>query len=450
LADDLTRRAFLQTTAGAALSGLVGASTTMLSPAAAAAQTSEAASGDRIRFGIIGVGMQGSGLLKTAVGLPGTECVAACDLYDGRHTLAKEIAGAHIATTRRYHELLDNKDIRCLIVAVPDHWHKQVVVDALSAGKHVYCEKPMSHTIRDGEEMVKASKSTGHFVQVGSQRVSSALFLKARDLVAAGAIGELLSVELSLGRNDPSGAWEYPPPPGLSTENLDWETWQGTTPKKPFDPLSFARWRCWREYGTGVAGDLMVHLLSGMQCATSINQIPDRASAAGGIVRWKDGRDMPDLHMVIFEYGHVLVSVRLTLGTETPEMTRVMGSGGMIEISDQTLVHTPQPGIDQSPSYYDSSFPSQMRRDYERKWHEENDAKLAKLPMPQATTYHGESYDEVRPHMANFFESVRTGKPPLEDVVFGHNAAAACHMANESYFRGKPVTKEEALQSSGA
>ena len=171
-----------------------------------------------VQFGIIGIGMQGSGLLKTAVALPGTKCVAACDLWDGRQTLAKEIVGSNIATTRKYQELLANPDIQALIIAVPDHWHKQIVVDAMAAGKDVYCEKPMSHSVADGAAMVAAAKKSGRIVQIGSQRTSSSLLAKAKQVYDSGAIGELACVELSLGRNDPTGAWEYPPPPGHPRE----------------------------------------------------------------------------------------------------------------------------------------------------------------------------------------------------------------------------------------
>jgi len=142
------------------------------------------AASDRIRFGIIGIGMQGSGLLRDAIQLPGVECVAACDLYDGRHTLAQEIVGKKIPTTRRYKDLLDNKEIDCLIAAVPDHWHKQVVVDAVNAGKDIYCEKPMSHSPADGIAMVAAAKKTGRVVEIGSQRVSSVICAKAKELLA--------------------------------------------------------------------------------------------------------------------------------------------------------------------------------------------------------------------------------------------------------------------------
>ena len=153
----LSRREFLQAGSGAALGGIVAARAVDLK----AEQVAPASAGDAVRFGIIGVGTQGSALLTNAVALPGVQCVAASDLYDGRHTLAREIAGPNITTTRRYQELLDDKSIECLIVAVPDFWHKTVVVDALSAGKDVYCEKPMSHSIAEGEEMVLAVQRTG-------------------------------------------------------------------------------------------------------------------------------------------------------------------------------------------------------------------------------------------------------------------------------------------------
>src|SRR6267143_1405219 len=188
--------------------------------------------GDTVRFGMVGVGMQGSGLLGTSIGLPGVTCAGAADLYDGRHTLAKEIAGANLPTTRRYQQLLDDKNVDCIVAAVPDHWHRRIVVDAVSAGKHIYCEKPMSHSAADGVAMVEAAKQSGRIVQIGSQRVSSQICAKAKDLLAQGAIGDLMMVEARLGRNDPTGAWQYPPPPDLSPRTLDWDTWQGDVPKR--------------------------------------------------------------------------------------------------------------------------------------------------------------------------------------------------------------------------
>jgi predicted dehydrogenase len=429
-----SRREFLQTTAGSTGALLAACTITLKPDPVLAAQTPVPAS-DRIRFGIIGVGMQGSGLLRAAIQLPGVECAAACDLYNGRHTLAREIVNPNLPTTRRYQDLLANKEIDCIIAAAPDHWHRQIVIDAVNAGKDIYCEKPMSHSAAEGAEMVAAAQKTGRIVQIGSQRVSSVICTKAKQLVASGVLGDVTLIEGSLGRNDPTGAWEYPPPPDLSPQTLDWDTWQGNVPKRPFDPLIFARWRCWKEYGTGVAGDLLVHLVSGMQYVMGINEPPKRALAMGGILRWKDGRDMPDVHATLFEYGNLPVYMRLTLGTETPEVYRFMGSKGILELSEYSLTYTPQPGVDLSPSYYAFGFPKAMREEYFKTWHEEHDPAPGKEPAPEGVTYRSVSWDEVKPHLWTFFQAVRSRKPVVEDALFGHNAALACHMANESYFR---------------
>jgi predicted dehydrogenase len=441
LSRGLSRRGFLQVGTGTALAGILPAVT---APGARAetlqAQADNTPAGDPVRFASIGVGIQGSSLLRATMGLPQAKCVAACDLYDGRHTLAKEIAGQQIRTTRRYHEILDDPQIEAVIVAVPDHWHKQVTVDAIKAGKDVYCEKPMSHSIADGVAMAHAVQASGHnFVQVGSQRVSSLLFNKARALFDQGAIGDLLQVELQLGRNSPGGAWEYPIPPDLSPTTLDWETWQGDVPKKPFNAVDFSRWRCFHEYGTGMAGDLMVHLVSGMQCITGINAAPNQAFGIGAIARWPDGRNMPDVMTTVFQYGKIPVSVRLTLGTDTPEVTRVMGSHGILEVSGNAVTLTPQLGVDTSPDYGLNGWPAALHAAYEKQWHAEHDPQLAAHPLDEVTVWHGPTWDDLRPHLANFFHSVRTRKPVVEDVIFGAHAAAACHMANSSYFEKKLI-----------
>jgi len=178
-----SRREFLGVGAAAAGASLA-ANSILLSPEPLFASPLSAAS-DRVRFGIIGIGMQGNWLLSSAIDLPGVECARACDLYDGRHTLAREITSKpDLPVTRRYQDLLADKNIDCIIAAVPDHWHKQIVVDTVSAGKDIYCEKPMSHTAAEGAEMADAAKRTGRIVQIGSQRVSSLICKKAREMVA--------------------------------------------------------------------------------------------------------------------------------------------------------------------------------------------------------------------------------------------------------------------------
>jgi predicted dehydrogenase len=443
--NDFSRRRFLGMSAAAAGASLA-AKTVLLNPEPLFA--GPIAASDRVRFGMIGVGMQGSGLLTQSIELPGIECAAACDLYDGRHTLAREItAKPDLPVTRRYHELLDNKEIDCIVAAVPDHWHKQVVVDTVSADKDIYCEKPMSHSPAEGIEMAEAAKKNNRIVQIGSQRVSSLICAKAKELIAQGVLGDTMLVEGWLGRNDPTGAWEYPPPPDLSPATLDWDTWLGTAPKKAFDPYVFARWRCWKEYGTGVAGDLLVHLISGMLFMLGINEAPKQAMSVGGILRWKDGRNMPDVHATNYYYGDLPVYMRLNLGTEMAELYRFQGSKGILEVNEFGLSYTPQTGKDSAPSYYSQGFPHAMREAYEKKWRAENTPKLGEEPLPETISFKGPDYDDMKPHLWNFFQAVRSRKPVVEDAVFGHHAALACHMANESYFRKAAVRWDEGSRS---
>ncbi len=433
----VSRRGFLKGSGAAAVAVMAGrseAAQNTLAPLGVQAPV-----GEPVRFASIGVGIEGAVLLRACMGLAKAKCVAACDVYDGRHTLAREIAGPEIAVTRDYKQILADPKIEAVVVATPDHQHAPIVIAALKAGKDVYCEKPMSHTIAEGEAMVRAAQGSGRVVQVGSQRVSSAVFAKARELCQAGAIGPVRQVELMLGRNSPQGAWEYPPPLDLSPANLDWTAWLGDAPKKAFDPLTFARWRCWKEYGSGMAGDLMVHLLSGMQFVTGINQMPEMALSVGGIHRWKDGRNMPDLQVTTFLYGQVPVTVRLTQGTETPEVTRFLGPGGVLEVSNNTVTYTPETGLDGSPAYGLNGFPAAMKAEYLKQWHAEHDPELALHPLSAVQTWHGTSWDDHAPHLSAFFTAVRTRASLPEDAVFGHHAAGACHMANASYFEGRAV-----------
>ena len=442
---DSSRRRFLK---GATAAGsLLAAKAVLLEPKTAAAASGPAPASDRVRFGMIGIGMQGSNLLRDSISLPGVECAGAADLWDGRHVLAREITdNPNLPVTRRYQELLARTDIDCIVAAVPDHWHRRVVVDACNAGKDIYCEKPMSHTAGEGFEMVEAARKNNRIVQIGSQRVSSLLCAKARELYRNGAIGDVEMVELSLVLNSPNGAWVYPPPVDFTPQTMDWDTWLNDAPKIPIDATRFARWRCWKEYGTGVGGDLMVHLLSGMLFTLGWNEPPRSASALGGIVRWKDGRNMPDIHAVLFDYHGTPVYVRLGLGSETPEQARFMGPKGVLESTGGELRFAPQSGVDNSPSYYSGSFPAKMRAEYVKQWHAEHDSQLGK-ELPSETTYQGRDWDDIKPHLWNFFQAVKSRQPVTEDAVFGNNAAIACHMANESFFRQKPVFWDVATHS---
>ncbi|MDE3178177.1 MAG: Gfo/Idh/MocA family oxidoreductase [Acidobacteriota bacterium] len=433
----ISRRDFIRSSAGA---GITLAAPSIILEQAELYASPAPASG-AVRFGMIGIGMEGSGVLSTCIRIPGAECVAACDLYDERHTLANQIisgvTGKTVTVTRRYQDLLENKDIDCIVVAVPDHWHSKIIVDGCNAGKDVYCEKPMTHKVEEGFEIIDAARKNNRIVQIGSQRRSSIGIAKAKELVEQGAIGDVYYAEGILGRNSPCGAWVYPPPPGLSPENLDWETWLGDAPKRPFDPIRFARWRAYKDYGEGIPGDLYVHSLTGIHTVMGVVAPPQRAQSTGGLFQWKDGRDYPDLHTTFYDYPNFRVAILMTLNSDEPEVTRFLGTRGIIEVDGEgeRVTVAPQDGKDHEPCYYTSSYPAKMRAAYDKAWREKNDPVLGESKMVEGENYvYPPGYSELREHLWHFFQSVQTRQPSVEDAVFGNGTAIGCHMANYSYF----------------
>jgi hypothetical protein len=171
----------------------------------------------------------------------------------------------------------------------------------------------------------------------------------------------------------------------------------------------------------------------------SLNEPPERAMAMGGILRWKDGRNMPDVHCMLFEYGKVPVNMWLNLGTDSLEVYQFMGSKGILEVTSESVTYIPQSGTDIEPSYYANSFPRVLREAYTKKWHQEHDPTPGKETGLEGIRYVAPSWNEVKPHLWNFFQAVRSRQPVVEDATFGHHAALACHMANESYFRQSAV-----------
>ncbi len=443
----LSRRGFMQKATGATLAMR---SIMLEAGPAAGAPLGPVAPSDTVRFGMIGVGMRGAGLLGTSIRLPGVECAAACDLYEGRRTLAKEILGDRPASiTARYQDLLQNKDIDCIVAAVPDHWHKQLIVDACAAGKDIYCEKPMTHTVEEGFEIIDAAKKHNRMVQIGSQEPSSVVYAKAKDLLAAGTLGKLCLVEATMGRNDHCGAWWYSIPPDISPQTVDWDTWLGSAPKRPFDSTRWTRWRCFQDYGEGIPGDLCIHHLTGIHYVMGIAAPPKRAFSQGGLYRWQDGRDVPDVMTTVYDYGDFSCTLRVTLNTETENGFRFMGERGILEIhgveNPGSLTYSMQDGLDHGPCT--PAWPGVLRAEYGRKWRAEHEPKPATQKIAEGTNYSApRGYDDTRDHLWNFFQSVKTRRPSIENEVFGNNAAIAIHMANYSYFNQSAAVWDASAQ----
>jgi len=437
----LNRRAFL-TAAGSAAAG------TILGPkvhALASSQSQSAApiaANDHIQIALIGAGIQGQGDTKVAVQVPGVKLVAVADCYDGRLEHSKELWGNDVFTTREYKQVLARKDIDAVIIATPDHWHKQAAVDAMKAGKDVYCEKPMIHIYTDGPEMIETARATNRILQIGSQRVSSVIYAKAKELLASGAIGQLNMVSAHWDRNSSIGAWNYTVPPDASPETCDWPQFLGTAPKIPFNGEHFFQWRKWKAYGTGVAGDLFVHLFSGTHFITASHG-PTRAMATGGLRFWKDGRDAPDVLLGLFDYPqgfNLSLRVNFVDGGEESEALIFIGSEGTLEIGWDTLTVSRTPR-EREPGYTVNTFPEAMQKRILESYHEKYPPSHASGPPAvayekyEAPAGYRDSYD----HFKNFFAAVRSRQPVVEDAVFGYRAAGAALLSNLSLERGAVV-----------
>jgi len=439
----MTRREFVRLGAGAVAAGAATKSM-LLTPAAMAA---ESATGRRIRFAIVGTGIRGCDLLNAARQVPAGVCVGAADLYDERHTRAQEAWGGEIATTSDYRRLLDRKDVDAVFVATSDHLHRRVTLDAVAAGKDVYCEKPMSHKVADGLAMVEAVGANKRIFQAGSQRVSSILYAKAREIYQSGRLGEVHSIDAQWNRNSPGGAWVYPVPADASEKNVDWEAFLKDAPARPFDPVRFFRWRCFTDYGSGLGGDLFVHMLSGIQAITGMNTVASRAYSSGGLYRYKDGREFPDLLETVYDYPGMQVHVHCNQNNnDGDERISFFGSTGTMVVTGRTVTFTPQDVTPQFECYGWGGMTAAQKERGLAEWR-------AAHPTPPPALGEVEifalpaGYNDTADHIANFFRAIETREHVVEDEVFGNNAAIGCHLANYSYFHRSVATWDVATKS---
>jgi predicted dehydrogenase len=423
-----TRRQFLGAMAGASL---------------AAAQTKRVSANDHVQIALVGAGGQGMGDVRSSLATEGVKLVAAADVYQGRLVRTRELWGKDVFTSRDYREVLARPDVDAVIVATPDHWHQQICIDAMNAAKDVYCEKPMVQRLDDGRGVVEAQRKTGRILQVGSQRVSSIVYKKAQELMQSGAIGELNMVEAWWDRNSAIGAWQYSLPPDATEENIDWDRFLGRAPKIPFEPVRLFRWRNYRDYGTGVAGDLFVHLFSGMHFVTGAIG-PTRVFASGGLRFWKDGRDVPDVLLGLYDYPktarhpafNLALRVNFVDGGSENSGFRFTGTEGILTIDrGVTVAKTPR---EIEPGYTIDTFPEatqeQFLKQYRQKYPPHHLTADAIRPQAEEKFLPPRGYSDSVDHHRNFIQAVRTRQGVVEDSIFGFRAAGPALVSNVSYF----------------
>lgn len=392
---------------------------------------------DQINVALIGAGGMGGADLDTALMVPGVKVVAVCDLYTTRLTDAKTRWGSGIFTTKDYKEILNRKEVDAVIIATPDHWHQQISIDAMNAGKHVYCEKPMVHSVEEGPAVIAAQNKTGMVFEVGSQGVSSLGNEKAKQLLKEGAIGELNYAEGFWARRNPVSVWQYPIPADASLKTVDWDAYIRNTTKRTFDPMRFFRWRNYNDYGTGMAGDLYVHLFSSLHFITD-SLGPDRVYSTGGLRFWNDGREAPDVQLGAFDYPKTAVHPAFNLslrcnfvdGTSGTTYLKLVGSEGSMDVTwdDVTLKKNNM---------------SAMGDPFLKAQNGQGNESRKKILPPSTLLYKAEEGYKGGPydHMVNFFTAIRNrnNKAIAEDAAFGYRAAAPALLCNDSLVQRKPI-----------
>jgi predicted dehydrogenase len=423
----VNRRDFVRTAlAAGAVSGVA--------PHMAAAQAARPAASDQANVAVIGVGGRGTSLMRQLLTM-GEErgdvhVGAVCDVYEKRRQLAQEQSKAEFATLD-YREVLARPDIDAVVIATPDHWHGRMALDAMDAGKDVYLEKPMCHTIEEARLVTKKVAEKKAVLQVGSQTTSSDQWWKARKVLADGMIGDLLMSQGSYHRNSARGEWNYnidpeAGPNGSGDNYIDWNRWLGSAERRAWDPERYFRFRKFWDYSGGVATDLFYHVVAPLQICWGEPQFPYRVSAGGGIYAFRD-REVPDTFNVIADFakGHSLVlSSSMANDTHIPGLLR--GHKG-------TLVMVDHGAFEGRTDHITVSAQEDFQDEFVAKW----GYRAVEIPV----------VDRGREaHMANFFECMRTREKPVLDADTGYRAQVTVSMSVESYRRGQTLYFDPATE----
>ena len=443
---NLSRKSFLKKmgAASAALSGIPFLNSSAASPSEFLERKDlkkrSYSANDRINVALIGAGLMGQGDLNTALQHDGIEMVAACDLYDSRMTRCREIYGDHIYTSDNYRDILDRSDVDAVIIATSDHWHERIASDALRANKAVYLEKPMVQHLEEGKQLIEAEERSDQPLIVGSQRTSSIIYEKARDLLQAGEIGKLNFVEAYWDRLSAIGAWQYSIPPNAGIHNVNWDMYRQGMEKMPFDATHFFRWRNYDDYGTGVAGDLFVHLFSGLHMITG-SLGPRSVMATGGLRHWYDGRDAEDVMLGLYDYeesdSHPGFSLSLRVnfadGSGGGSSIRLVGNEGELVIGWDRLTLR-KSDIPDEPGYTINDFSEATQEEFLDMYAERYPEQRASIIEPREFVYRvPDGYNDRYDHFGFFFDAVRNGTSLTQNGSFGLRACGPALLTNISH-----------------
>src|SRR6266436_1604988 len=439
----LGRRQFVKSAIGAGVA--LGAA----SPTVFAQEKVEGAN-DRLQLAVIGVGGRGRYLLRWVMETGGqmappapppwapppklpdprlaARVVAVCDVYEKRKREAQTFSGAD--GTLDYRQVLDRKDVDAVIIATPDHWHARMALEAMSKGKDVYLEKPVTHTVEEARQVAEGVRRTGRVLQVGSQTTSSDQWWKARKAIQDGMIGSLVQSQGSYHRNSDEGEWNWKiepeAGPQATGENfVDWKMWLGHAPERPWDADRFFRFRKYWDYSGGIATDLFYHVMAPLNICWGEPQFPYRVSASGGTYIFKDEREVPDTFNLMADYaqGHTLV-LSSSMANETHIPGLIRGHEGTIMMVPDGRFEGKVDSITVTPSKI-------AKQTFEEKFGG-TEAKINCEPRED--------------HMQNFLRCVRTREKPVLDSLTAYKAMVTIGMSVQSYREGRVLYFDERKQ----
>lgn len=356
----------------------------------------QAAPSEQLHVGVIGSGGRGRFLMERFAKDATIQLTAVCDVYEPNLEAGLSVAKGKAKAYRRYQELLHDKDIDIVIIATPEHWHAQMVLDAIAAGKDVYVEKPLCHTPEQGVALMKAVGASKQIVQVGMQRRSYPLYLKARDICAAGTLGNVRLVRTWWINNSLKNRSVH-----KLAGPLDWEQWQGPAPHHPLDPDRFLNWRSYKDYAGGIVADQGAHIYDSIHLIRGVG-FPMAVNASAGKVHSSHG-DTPETVVVAAEYPQDFLGVftinyaGMHYPTRLDQLNQFDGDEARMDVGREFL----------------SVF-------------------MQAAPETPAITDSGNFDSASDAHVQNFIECVRTRKQPNGTVEKGFQAALVIQMANLS------------------
>jgi predicted dehydrogenase len=346
-----------------------------------------------------------------------------------------------------YQDMLQSNDIDAVIIATPDHWHAQMTIDAVNAGKHVYCEKCMTRTVDETFKVAEAVKKSGMVFQLGHQGRQHESYIKAKQIAEKNILGKITLVEITTNRNSPNGAWVYDIHEEGSPETIDWEQFQGPAPHKvPFSLERFFRWRCWFDYGTGLSGDLLSHEYDAANQILELG-IPKSVMASGGIYFFQDGRDVPDVFQAVYEYPDrdltLVYSATLASGRDRGKIfmghDASMEVGSTLEVTADTestrykekimnnIINTSLPLFTYQPGLKGIDTVTSATEKY-----------FATRGL-MYTMRGGRPVNTTHLHVKDWLDCIRNGGQPSCNIDRGVEEAITCHIATISYLEGRKV-----------